>query len=406
MGMKIFNYSILLSCLLLVACQDKPASIAALPTFDLEKAYAEKPLLLQDIADVEYIPLETTDESVLSGTTYLSMDEKDIVIYDSKTFTFFIFNRKGKFEKAFCHKGESGEEYNNTNGMAVDFKAREIYTFAYGGLAPSRIQVYDFDGRYVRTLNIPELTLLQIHDYDAEHLFAVDMTYVDGEGNDKARKQPYYLVSKQTGEMKQLPLLVAERSGSGLLWKVTDDGNNTVFSTYLYFPHYPISTSGGRIIIADFGLDTIYTYHNDKLKPVAVKQNRVTKHGSTVMTEVCALTDRYLLLCTGDKRLQGENPPSTPDPQYLLYDYHSGEINRVILENADGIAYKDLFENLSCMPHCALGDYPTGYAKAFFRPDFLLEKYEKGELKGSLKEIASRLDIEDNPVLAIIKFKE
>lgn len=397
---------ILFCSLLLVACKDKPVVTTALPVFDLEKEYAERPLLFQDIADVEYVPLETTDESVVSGVAFVSMDEKNIVIYDSRTSSFVVFDRQGKFQKAFCHKGESGEEYRNTNGMAVDFKAREIYTFDYGAFAPSRIQVYDFEGRYVRTLDIPEWTLLKIRNYDEEYLFAEDVTYVDTESRDKARKQPYYLVSKQTGEMKQLPLYVKEREGSGLLWKVTDDGNNTKFSTSIYFPNYPISSSGERIFIADFGLDTIYTYYKDRLEPIAVKQNRLTKHGSTVMTEVCAQTDRYLLLCTGDKRLQDGNPPSIPDPQYLLYDYQSGGINRVILENADGITYKDMFENLSGMPHCALGDFPAGYALTSFRPSFLLEKYEKGELKGSLKEIASKLDVEDNPVLAIIKFKE
>ena len=41
-----------------------------------------------------------------------------------------------------------------------------------------------------------------------------------------------------------------------------------------------------------------------------------------------------------------------------------------------------------------------------YKPDFLLEKYEKGELKGRLKEIASQLDIEDNPVLVLVRFKE
>jgi len=36
----------------------------------------------------------------------------------------------------------------------------------------------------------------------------------------------------------------------------------------------------------------------------------------------------------------------------------------------------------------------------------LVDDYEKGQLKGRLKEIASKLDEEDNPVIMLIKYKK
>jgi hypothetical protein len=36
----------------------------------------------------------------------------------------------------------------------------------------------------------------------------------------------------------------------------------------------------------------------------------------------------------------------------------------------------------------------------------LVEAYEKGELKGRLKEIAAELDVEDNPVIMLVKYKK
>jgi hypothetical protein len=36
----------------------------------------------------------------------------------------------------------------------------------------------------------------------------------------------------------------------------------------------------------------------------------------------------------------------------------------------------------------------------------LIESYEKGELKGKLKEIAATLDEDDNPVIMLIKHKK
>jgi len=36
----------------------------------------------------------------------------------------------------------------------------------------------------------------------------------------------------------------------------------------------------------------------------------------------------------------------------------------------------------------------------------LVEAYEKGELKGRLKDIAAELDAEDNPVIMLVKHKK
>ena len=36
----------------------------------------------------------------------------------------------------------------------------------------------------------------------------------------------------------------------------------------------------------------------------------------------------------------------------------------------------------------------------------LVDEYEKGQLKGKLKEIAAKLDAEDNPVIMLVKHKK
>ena len=36
----------------------------------------------------------------------------------------------------------------------------------------------------------------------------------------------------------------------------------------------------------------------------------------------------------------------------------------------------------------------------------LVEAYGKGELKGKLKDIAAGLDMEDNPVIMLVKYKK
>jgi hypothetical protein len=71
---------------------------STLPIFDLTKDYPEKTIDLQEIAEVEYIPLETTDESIIGKAPYYAISEKYIVSLASPLdrATRF-FDRKGKY---------------------------------------------------------------------------------------------------------------------------------------------------------------------------------------------------------------------------------------------------------------------------------------------------------------------
>ena len=64
---------------------------------DVSKDYPKKELILQDLFDVEYIPLETTDEFVTLG--WLQAIGKDVMIIRNMFAAdgdIFIYDRKGK----------------------------------------------------------------------------------------------------------------------------------------------------------------------------------------------------------------------------------------------------------------------------------------------------------------------
>ena len=50
-------------------------------------------------------------------------------------------------------------------------------------------------------------------------------------------------------------------------------------------------------------------------------------------------------------------------------------------------------------------DQPSGIYLQSIRASSLVKAYEEGKLSGKLKEIASKLEEEDNPVLMIMKLK-
>lgn len=109
------------------------------PVIDLSKDYPVEKMDIHEIADVEYISLETTDESILAGgwesisDDYIVIKDKDICFFDRKT---------GKYLWRFNRLGNSGEEYSRPNYLAVDFSSEECYIYTH----PNRINVYTYRG--------------------------------------------------------------------------------------------------------------------------------------------------------------------------------------------------------------------------------------------------------------------
>lgn len=381
--------------------QEQKLGFGELPTFDLQKEYPLKRVVLQDVADVEYIPLETKKEALILGLPMIKMDDKTIIIPNMRAGEILLFNHKGKHLNTFCRKGESGEEYRSIANMSADFTKKEIYIGDYSRSDNCYIKIYSFEGEFLRSLKMPKTMLFDLFDYDKDYLFGDEHLHVDVNRNEKVNHTPYYLISKQTGELKQLPLYIENRVRNVLKYSKDIDKEN-VLSFFLNYPVYPISKSGDRIIISDFGIDTVFTYANNQLTPIALVTNRTTEYPSTIMSGLDVLTDSILILRTEDKRLLKPETYTVPDPQQLFYNRRSGELNQVQFDDANGIPAEDANVFLG------MGYYelPSHCALMYYKPELLLEKYESGKLKGELKQIASKLKEDDNPVLVLVKFKK
>lgn len=72
--------AVLLLAMMATACGDASQKSSALPQIDMNADYPEKEICLQDVAEVSYIPLETTDEILLDeGTGVEALSSKGIV---------------------------------------------------------------------------------------------------------------------------------------------------------------------------------------------------------------------------------------------------------------------------------------------------------------------------------------
>ena len=373
--------------------QTKPKTQLAMPVLDMNLRYPKKIVDLQDIADVEYIVLETHDDGLASGSFNTTITDSLIITYNMSNDILF-FHRDGRFSHSFNRKGGSGKEYSIiSENLCVNPEQKEIYIYES---ARGRIQVYSFDGQYKRTLKVrgdgyEYGTLFYI---DSEFLLLQDLKNVDENSPHPANPKPYYRLSVADGSKQQLPLMVEKRISNSLTWynKETDKFASIGVSIS------PVANIGGELTISDFALDTVYAYRDERLVPIARKVNWMKKSGVPWLVTLDAITDKYYLWHAIEKDTK---KMVWPDKTFLQ-DRYTGECTQIKLADKNITDKKYRFRhrasaNLFCPPKGCIMQYYPAYR--------LIELYKEGKLQGELKEIASKLSEDDNPVLMLAKFK-
>ena len=72
MKRTIYSATLLLA-MLTTACGGGNKEVTGLPLIDVNASYPEKEICLQDVAEVSYVPLQTTDEFLLADAASMEM---------------------------------------------------------------------------------------------------------------------------------------------------------------------------------------------------------------------------------------------------------------------------------------------------------------------------------------------
>lgn len=402
-------------CLILLSCSNgnknqkqpevKKKSVQAghFPVIDLRKDYPMKEVALQDIADVEYLVLETNDTALLGRNRFVLTDEWFIAAGKQGV---CFFDSNGKFSHSFNRKGEGGSDYLGIADFVVDEQAKEIFIYE---ATRARVQVYDFHGNFKRTLQLPSKYWATdaFYNYNADYLIACDgyrVGYYKENGSPETyadvNMSPYCKISKKTGELLPVPLAVEERIND--VFNFPKGGYGVCIS---YEVPSMVDINSG-IIIGDHSMDTTYLYSNDLLTPVAARKNRVSESGFPLIASLELMTEQYVVWHVMEKSMNFEKV-SIPDPKTYLFDRYTGECSQVEFYNRDGISAKETMGMNSRLSASAdQHTIPKNMMAQYYTADFLCEKFKEGQLKGKLEEVASKLTEEDNPVLMLVKFKE
>ena len=366
---------------------------AKTPTIDTNKKYPFKEIILNDLADITYIPIETNNHVLINnGINALShFSDKYIIIVNYKSYDCYIFDRNGKIINFFNHKGQGPNEYLNIIGITADEVKKEIYIVDHP--QKHRILVYSFDGDFIRTLSLPSNTTIgTIHNFDKETLLCEDNNHKNG------NKKPYFLLSKQNGRIiNELNITFNKERISPRFYQKTGEKGVMAVS----YGYTPIIRFNEDFIIGDISQDTIYQYSKNKtLTPILVKTPSIYSQDPQMMVIPEFKTPKLFFLERTERKFNFETKEGF-EREKIVYDYQSGLFYKYALKNKDypnqifylnsgGYAYRT-GKNILCQ---------------FISAEELIEANDEGELHGTLKDITKTLRIDDNPVLMIMKFRE
>jgi hypothetical protein len=352
-------------------------------TVDIAVNYPEKELILQDFMDVEYIPLETTDEFITHGI--VEAVGKDILLVRNRIDgNIFIFDRTGKGIRKINRMGQGGEEYASVNEIVLDEDTDEMFVSDY----PARkIMVYDLYGNFKRSFQYADTAYYRfIFNYDRDQLICYK-TYspIDTE------ESGHILISKQDGRIaRKIPVPVKEIETPVFIKE------DIVVMPAFQQTSFPYQ---GNWVLANTSSDTVYTYLPDgSLNPFIVRTPSIHAMDTEVFLFPGVLCDRYSFMKTMKKEVDLVKMKGFPTAD-LMYDKQEKALFSCTVCNDD----------FSDKRQVSLTSAPVNHEIAALQPleaFNLVEAYGKGLLKGKLKEIAATLDEESNPVIMLIKHKK
>ena len=382
-------YSILFILLLLMAgCEGNKQSADDFITVDVTAKYPYKKLILQDFMDVEYIPLETNDE-FLCGNFVRAVGRNHVIVTNrSNDGNIYVFDRKGRALRKINRKGQGGEEYNGLSSIVLDEDNNELFI---NDSYSNKIQVYDLKGNFKRKLSTnKDFLFVDMYNFDEEHLICHD-SFNDNSTVAFHAGQSFMLISKLDGSIsKEIQIPYEEKKS--IVIKTPKDEKTGLYHAFMPSTVHPIVPYFADYALNEISADTIYCFSDHMMKPLVVRTPSVCSMTPERFLLLSLLTDRYYFMEAITKEIEFS-------PTDLVYDKQEKALFRYKVYNSDYTNDKEAF--LKSTP--LNGEIPScQYLEAWE----LVQNYEGGRLKGKLKEVAAKLDSEDNPVIMLIKHKK
>lgn len=362
---------------------------------DVEGKYPVKEVHFQDIAEVKYIALETSDEVLCTGIGRVKYIDKDYIVFvnDGTDGNIFIFDGSGKIISRINKKGQGPEEYLHTNGVVFDKEKQEVYV---SDLA-DRIFVYDISGKFKRKLSLSfketdnvNVGYNAIYNFDKDHLLYYGDIFSEEHDSYAYSFSKLFLVSKQNGEiMKEVSIY-----GDLPFLDIMDtDVENFLMSMSV------VLKQDNHIHINFAQKDTLYRVAPDfTLEPFIKLVPSVQKKDITLIFNAETANYRFMTLAKNVSEFSIRT---------LCLDKQFGTISELLCYNRDD-KDKTPIKFVTAKNDVQIDFIRPADDNQYYlllQPFDLKEANKNGKLQGELQDIATKIGEDDNPVLMTVKFK-
>jgi hypothetical protein len=364
----------------LMACGRGGGAGGGVIVFDYKTNYPASDLTLADVADVEFIPIGTSDDFLMSGRTNAKAGEAYVsdqfVIYKDND-QLFMFDRQGNPIRKIGRAGRGPGEYSYfQHFVGVDEALDEVYIYDGGA---DNLLVYSLTGDFKRDVKIETNAYLGgMQLLGDEEIICYD----------KMRDEGFFTVSRQDGKIvRKFPIDL-------IPYAHDPDGR-------MAYPNLFANENG--MTLFDLRTDTIYRIATEgELIPTLVD---ITKYPSP--SELYGPDNaQFLPLFETERYLIGSvlcSPWITPEVKAKNYVYDKRKNQWFTLAGEGDFSGIGAINGQVNIPRSARTLNP-GYATILLQPGNLLEnrdQWESEELEAVLKGVTEK----DNPILMLITFK-
>ncbi len=351
------------------------------PVIDMDRALSAplKPVKLSSIASsLEYIPLETNDSVLIGGTILHKYMTQDYILITDLAQTPYLFDRSGKF---LCKLGRRGKGPGETTGLVsslyVDPQTGRIFVFSSGNLF-----IFDTKGALLQEIPVTERVFgktLYSAQYGGNDRHILYLRY------DYGSTPPVYQIKTSDGEGRgavSQPLTIGVRETvtphSDPHIPPSRSYNNTVF----FMPDHVCIFDETSLSMTEMAFDGTVE------RQYMVKKSSRNSDGSEIFIGNMTSTPRYYFLTVlSDKS------------RYAIYDKKKGQLTALPSDTEGLIDDLDNGRNFWCSGYSTEGEYFTTCPAHLFKESAELSDNPK------LKEIAARLQEDDNPVIIVARPK-
>jgi len=350
-------------------------------------------------ANIEYIALETTNESIIGGISKITrLANGHIVVAERESI--MMFDAKGKFIRPISQKGNGPADFNRICSLVANPHTGDFFL-----LTTKKVVEFDAKGEYIKNFEVEDRLMDMVPDPVEKNLILHQMS-VPKKPQDIDPTWFLFRYNLQGKEVNRYEDITPRPGGEGIIPLVT--------------PIRPLYAYKNTVRFNEFGNDTIFNIGKEGLSPfVVIDLGKMRMSASPKATNVDAVFESlkeklFLSLLTEDDQFfyMTFGWGFSGDFLYAIHNKQTGQTLNI--GNGDFLSFAGGLENdvdggLPFYPYTILPDGSRIQWKSAeeFKENIQKNHQERKKKYGDKFEkvyrLAESLEEDDNPVLIIAK---